>query len=145
MENTWKTFHAWHTLAMRLVLTKRFEHWVAQVEKAADKGDANAVARLQLISDQLDLLQGLTGEPEYDTARLKVVRQSGKHEVWRVSHPFYEGVAVRTICWFTGAGEVVVILFGNDKAKMGDVFYNTVGSRADQIVDEWIASEEGKS
>ena len=30
------------------------------------------------------------------------------------------------------------IVFANDKGRMGDVFYDSVGSRADQIIDRWI-------
>jgi hypothetical protein len=42
------------------------------------------------------------------------------------------------IVWFTDAGEAVVALYHSDKAGMGDVFYDTVGERADQTIDEWL-------
>ena len=35
-------------------------------------------------------------------------------------------------------------LFANDKAPMGDVFYDSVGSRADQAIDQWKVENEGK-
>ena len=54
-----------------------------------------------------------------------------------MSHPFHEGFAVRLICWFPpDEGTVVVALFSGDKANMGDVFYDSVGSRADQIIEQ---------
>ncbi len=54
------------------------------------------------------------------------------------SHPYQEGYAVRTIVWFAPDGQVVVALFANNKAQMGDVFYASVGSRADQAIDRWL-------
>jgi hypothetical protein len=43
---------------------------------------------------------------------------------------------VRLIVWFPPErpGEVVVVLFGADKARMGDVFYDSVGARADTAI-----------
>lgn len=44
---------------------------------------------------------------------------------------------MRLICWFPpDEGTVVVALFSGDKANMGDVFYDSVGSRADQIIEQ---------
>ena len=45
-------------------------------------------------------------------------------------HPFVAGIAMRLIAWFPPdrPGEVVIVLFGADKAQMGDVFYNSVYS-----------------
>jgi hypothetical protein len=57
--------------------------------------------------------------------------------VWRVAHPFVEGVAVRLIVWFPSDDRVVVALFAGDKANIGDVFYDSVGSRADAAIDSW--------
>jgi hypothetical protein len=38
-------------------------------------------------------------------------RQSGRYELWRVSHAYHPQVAVRLICWFPpGTGTVVVAL-----------------------------------
>jgi hypothetical protein len=51
--------------------------------------------------------------------------------VWRVAHPYDRDVAVRLIVWFRpDTDTVVVALFAGDKARMGDVFYNSVGPRA---------------
>ena len=45
--------------------------------------------------------------------------------MWRVGHPYVPGAAVRLIVWFPPERpeDVVVALFANDKAQMGDVFY----------------------
>ncbi len=49
----------------------------------------------------------------------------------------------RLICWFPPDEETVVVaLFSGDKANMGDVFYDSVGRRADQIIDKWIREGE---
>jgi hypothetical protein len=85
-----------------------------------------------------------------ETATLKWVRQSakyGKYLVWRVSHGFDTEVAVRVICWFPPDDvTVVVVLFAGDKGKIGDIFYNSVPARADNIIEQWrreMSSEEG--
>ena len=37
----------------------------------------------------------------------------------------------------------MIVLFGNDKAQMGDVFYNSVGSRADQVIAAYLRLTDG--
>ena len=55
-----------------------------------------------------------------------------------MSHPCHPDAAVRLICWFPpGAGTVVVTLFAGDKARIGDVWYSSVASRADPLIDAW--------
>ena len=94
--------------------------------------------RLQLLTFMLKRLRDLDAPPMQDTAMIKRVRQSRRHLVWRVSHPYVEGVALRLICWFPPDRQrVVVALFSGDKATMGDVFYDTVGVRADRLIDRW--------
>ena len=75
---------------------------------------------------------------------IKRVRQARKHQIWRVSHPYRVGIALRLICWYPKEAPetVVVALFAGDKAGMGDVFYDSVGTRADQMIDRWIAEKE---
>jgi hypothetical protein len=52
-------------------------------------------------------------------------------------------MAVRIICWFDPKSDVVVVvLFATDKAAMGDVFYDSVGPRADQEIEKWILERE---
>lgn len=77
---------------------------------------------------------------------MKWVRQSGRYRVRRLSHPFDADMAVRLIRWFDPESDaVVVVLFGADKAPMGDVFYDSVGSRAAQAIDQWTRERERTS
>jgi hypothetical protein len=70
---------------------------------------------------------------------LKRVRQSGAYPVWRTAHPFDPAIAFRLICWFPpGSSTVVVALFGPDKARISDVFYSSVGARADTAIRRWL-------
>ena len=95
--------------------------------------------RLELLTFMLKRLRDLEVPPVQDTATIKRVRQSKQHMVWRVSHPYVEGTALRVICWFPpDTATVVVALFSGDKATMGDVFYDTVGIRADHLINRWI-------
>lgn len=74
---------------------------------------------------QLEYLQDLKEPPTEDTPTLKRVRQSHRYEVWRLSHPFREGIAIRLIVWVPPDAPPVIVLFGNDKAQMGDVFHSS--------------------
>lgn len=95
--------------------------------------------RLELLTFMLKRLRDLEAAPVQDTATIKRVRQSKQRVVWRVSHPYVEGIALRVICWFPpSSNRVVVALFSGDKASMGDVFYDSVGIRADRLIDRWI-------
>jgi len=108
-------------------------------------GDPHALLMAKYFQDELEYLRNLPVEPAEDTATLKSVRQSGKYRVWRLSHPFDPNIAVRTICWFDpDLQTIVVVLFAADKAKMGDIFYDSVGSRADQIIDQWLRHKRGE-
>jgi hypothetical protein len=73
------------------------------------------------------------------------VRQSGKNEVWRVGHPYVAGAAVRLIVWFPPErpDHVVVALFAGDKARIGDVFYDSVGARADAAIASYRVALQG--
>ena len=88
----------------------------------------------------LDQLRNLREPPGRDAelATLRWVRQSRRYQLWRVSHAYHPQVAVRLICWFPpGTGTVVVALFAADKARLGDVFYDSVAARADPLIDQW--------
>jgi hypothetical protein len=73
------------------------------------------------------------------------VRQSRDFPVWRTAHPFDPDIAFRLICWFPpNSDTVVVALFAGDKSKIGDVFYDSVGTRADTAIRAWkFQTEEG--
>ena len=96
---------------------------------------------------ELSVLQDLTSIPHVETPTLRRVRQSGRNPVWRVGHPYVPGAAVRLIVWFPPERpeDVVVALFANDKAPMGDVFYDSVGSRADVAISRYRIATEGES
>lgn len=107
-------------------------------ETAAEGGNEHAKVVLQKLAFELTVLEKLKNEPEQDSATIKKVSQSKQYRVWRISHPFTTDVAVRLICWFPpGLDTVVVALFSGDKANMGDVFYDSVGSRADVLIETW--------
>jgi len=117
-----------------------FGNWLDQLEERAREGDALARTTLALAARALDQLRNLTEVPtrENETATLKWVRQSRRYLLWRVSHAYHPQVALRLICWFPpDTGTVVVALFAGDKARMGDVFYDSVGARADALIDQW--------
>jgi hypothetical protein len=124
-----------------------FDLWLDRLVNRVDSGDAAAAVQLDLVTAELEVLQALVGEPAEESATLKRVRQSGKHLVWRVAHPYVDGVALRLVVWFPlqRPDEVVVALFAGDKANMGDVFYNSVGSRADAAIDRYQRRIEGES
>lgn len=113
--------------------------------RRAAKGDAHALLMAQYLRDQLEYVQQLSAAPTEDTATLKAVRQSKNYQVWRLSHAYDNRIAVRTICWFDPVeGKAVILLFAADKASMGDVFYDSVGSRADPIIEQWIKQTRGE-
>ena len=117
-----------------------FGRWLDRLESGARSGDQRAHTTLVFVARALDHLRHLAEPPteETETATLRRVRQSRRYRLWRVSHAFHPGVAVRLICWFPPeTGTVVVALFAVDKAKLGDVFYDSVAARADPMIDRW--------
>lgn len=129
-----------HTVTVRIHGPAEFQDWLAQLTKAAADGDEQATLKRQLVLSEMAALRALTEPPGMDdeTAELKWVRQSKRYRVWRVSHPYHPGVAVRLICWFPPDAQVVVVaLFAGDKATIGDVWYSSVGSRADALIEQW--------
>lgn len=111
-----------------------------KLEADARGGDRRARMVLVLVIEALDLLRGLQEPPSLaaETPDLKFVRQSRRYQLWRVSHPFNPELAIRLICWFPpDASAVVVALFFGDKAKIGDVWYDSVASRADRLIDQY--------
>jgi len=108
--------------------------------ECAEAGDERALEQLALVEAELEVLQDLQAAPQWDTPTLKPVAQSRHYPVWRVAHPFVDGAAMRLIVWFPPKrpGEVVIVLFGADKAQMGDVFYNSVGPRADAAIESYL-------
>ena len=118
-----------------------FDAYLTRLEESEQASDQQ---RLDLLYAELEVLAELDCAPTEDTATIKRVRQSGRYPVWRVAHPFVAGYAVRLIVWFPSDGEVVVALFAGDKANMGDVFYDSVGTRADAAIDSWKMQTENE-
>ena len=128
---------------MELFWPGSFDKQLDRLEDEADRGDERAKALFEYVVAEMDYLRHLTAPPTEETPTLKTVRQVNKYQVWRVSHPYHYGIAVRLICWFPpDESTAVVALFSGDKATMGDVFYDSVGCRADQIIDQWIREGE---
>ncbi|MEO7373740.1 MAG: hypothetical protein ABIW36_07525 [Terrimesophilobacter sp.] len=89
------------------------------------------------------MLERLEAKPNEESATLKRVRQSRKHEVWRIGHGYHPDIAARIICWFPPERDTVVVaLFFGNKASLGDVLYNSVGERADIQIEKWIRETE---
>jgi hypothetical protein len=118
--------------------SKEFDTWVIDLERRAEEGQPRAQDQLDLVIAQLEYRQDLKEAPTSDTPTLRRVRQSGTHQVWRLSHPYRDGIAIRLIVWFPPDAPPVIVLFGNDKAPMGDVFYDSVGRRADQVIAAYL-------
>ena len=121
--------------------------WSREFDRQLDRLEADSSERgrqvYRLLTLMLRRLRELDATPVEETAMLKRVRQSRRYAVWRVSHPYREGIALRLICWFPPEQDrVVVALFAGEKASMGDVFYDSVGTRADQIIERWLEDTE---
>ena len=115
-----------------------FDAYLDRLEADAAGGRSNARAIYKYVLAALEVLRDLDGEPLEETMTLKRVRQSGHHRVWRVAHAFDGAVAVRLIAWFPpGRGTVVVALFAGDKVRIGDIWYDSVGARADEAIRQW--------
>jgi hypothetical protein len=128
-----------YILGVLIDWSREFGDYLDRLENQAEAGNERSGEMLDLINAQLGLLQQLPGAPREETASLRRVQQSRKHEIWRVSHPYVEGLAVRLIVWFPDdePDTAVVALFAGEKARIGDVFYNSVGTRADAAIESW--------
>jgi len=69
-----------------------------QLNRLEDDETDRGRQTFDLFTFMLKRLRTLDRIPEEDTAMIKRVRQSRKNEVWRVSHPYVEGIALRLIC-----------------------------------------------
>lgn len=121
-----------------------FNTWLDRLEDHAGT-DPISARRLDYVTAQLQRLQELTDPPEEDTAHLRRVRQSKTYPVWRLAHPYDPDIAVRLIVWFPDDEHAVIALFAGDKARIGDVFYNSVGTRADAAIETWKRRKDTQS
>ena len=132
-----------HTACVRVELTNEIDRWLTRLEGQANGGNAHASEQLDYVTAALELLDDLTEPPTTESVQLKRVRQSRQHQLWRTSHPFHRGIAIRLICWFPpDADSVVVAVLAGDKARIGDVFYDSVGTRADAAINTWLMHRE---
>lgn len=127
--------------------TGEFDTWLDRLSNQAREGDERALQQLAKVNAAFQVLTNLAATPTTDTPTLRRVRQSKQNPVWRIGHPFTPDIAIRLIVWFppTRPGEAVVVLFGADKARMGDVFYDSVGTRADIAITRYRMQTEGEN
>lgn len=118
-------------------MTEELQASIKTLQRKARAGSAWHRRQLELIAAALEQLKSLPAPPTADTASLRRVIQRKRYELWRTSHPYEAGIAVRLICWFTPGGEVVVAVLSGEKASSGDVWYETVAARADPLIDLW--------
>ena len=126
--------------------TGEFQRWLDSLDAKADAGDRIAQKQVEYADAGISMLTELTEPPTQDSATLMRVRQRGRYPIWRVSHPFDDEVAVRLIVWFPeGQTTGVIVAFGGDKKKIGDVFYSSVASRADAAINQWLQERGAES
>ena len=132
---------------MQLDWPRAFDLQMERLNQDIARGDERAKLIKQLVDAQLTFLMDEVVEPPLEgeeTKQLRWVRQSKKNKVWRISHKFNPEAAVRTIVWFPEDGKAVILLFYGDKSHMGDVFYDTVGTRADQLISQYLQEIAGE-
>ncbi|MFZ4841716.1 hypothetical protein [Mycetocola saprophilus] len=121
--------------------------WPREFDRQLDRLSADESARgrqvYHLLVFMLKRLGALVTPPEAESPLLKKVKQSRRYLVWRASHPYVPNVAVRVICWFPADhAHVVVALLAGEKSSIGDVFYDSVGIRADRAIEQWRTEME---
>ena len=120
-----------------------FDRWWQNIEERRTL-DTRSRQIAGIVGTQLDFLQELDQRPEEESLQFRRVVQSKKNFVWRISHPRREGIAIRLVVWFPQYNtDLAVVVMGVDKAKMGDIFYDGVGNRADFLIREYLRDEEG--
>ena len=123
--------------------TGEFDRWWQNIEERRTL-DTRSRQIAGIVGTQLDFLQELDQRPEEESLQFRRVVQSKKNFVWRISHPRREGIAIRLVVWFPQYNtDLAVVGMGVDKAKMGDIFYDGVGNRADFLIREYLRDEEG--
>jgi hypothetical protein len=126
---------------MLLDWPRAFELQLERLDAKVAEGDEHSILIKELVDAQMQfLMNDVKAPPEKneETKQLRWVRQSKKNQVWRVSHEYIPGTAVRTIIWFPTDGQAVILLLYADKGHMGDVFYDSVGERADQLIAQYL-------
>lgn len=132
---------------MEVQWPETFQRMLDRYRADAAQGKDRETEIYALLLAAVDELRDLNGEPEEESFTFKIVRQSRKRTLWRVSHPFIDGLAVRVIAWFPPEENdtVVVALFSGEKSNIGDVFYNSVEDRAETAIQAWYREKEAKN
>ena len=74
--------------------------WPLEFDRWLDRVEAEGGPTHVHVTTLLKELQDLAAKPAGESATFKRVRQSRRHDLWRVAHPFHPDVAVRLIMWF---------------------------------------------
>jgi len=100
---------------------------IKRIETLADQGDSHAKTTRDLLDAHLEYLTNLESVPDSSSKTMMQVRQSKRYPLWRLSHPYIEGIAVRTIAWFPDDDSVVIAVLASEKAGWSEVFYDGLG------------------
>jgi hypothetical protein len=114
---------------MELRATLGFGRWFQAVQDAEIARLANQLRRA---------LTKLDERPTEPTAHLTPVVQATRHNIWRISHPYQEGYAVRLLLWFPDDRDEIVIVFAGNKHPNHDVWYDRAIREAENTVDQLI-------
>lgn len=125
-----------YTTDVEIEYGRGFGTWLRNLKKEAEE-DPESRLRFTLAVALLSVVRDLPESPTEETMTLKRVRQCRRHPVWRLAHPFHEGIAIRILCWFPDEKTVVVALVGGDKGPIGDIWYGSAAPRAEAAIDQW--------
>lgn len=124
--------------------TREFDRWWQNIEKRQSL-DLRSRQIAVIVGTQLDFLQALGQMPEEDSLQIRRVSLSKKNSLWRISHPYREGIAIRLVVWFPQYDrDLALVVMGVDKSKVGDIFYDGVGNRSDNLIREYLQDEEDR-
>lgn len=121
--------------------TGEFDRWWQNIEERQSR-DLRSRQIAKIVGTQLDFLQTLGQMPEEDSLQIRRVSLSKKNLLWRISHPYREGIAIRLVVWFPQYDrDLALVVMGVDKSKVGDIFYDGVGNRSDNLIREYLQDE----
>ncbi len=89
-----------------------------------------------VLAAMLNELRCLTEAPKEPTASLTPLVQARRHRLWRMKHSHVDEYAYRLIVWFPpDEPDDVYVVFGGNKARLHDVFYNRATNESEFTVD----------
>lgn len=125
--------------AVHIVHSSRYSQWRSRTITDAQVGAEAEV----LILAMEDRLLELSTAPDDETAMLRRVVQARRHPLWRVSHPYRRGLALRIICFFPDKQTAVLALMGFNKHPVGDSWYSRAATEGQAMVDQYLREQEG--